>query len=55
MRSRHSAVGDAIRSSGKLEDDTVEKLKSAVEDFKTSYTERVETIATAAAEELENA
>jgi F-type H+/Na+-transporting ATPase subunit alpha len=51
VRSRHSDVGDTIRETGKLEDDTAEKLKKAVEEFKSSYTDRVETVETVAAEE----
>jgi F-type H+/Na+-transporting ATPase subunit alpha len=51
MRTRHSEVGETIRESGKLEDDTVERLKQGVEEFKSSFTDRVETVETAAAEE----
>jgi len=50
MRSRHSQIGEKIRDTGKLEDDTVEMLKSAAEEFKTSFAERVGTVETAAAE-----
>ena len=51
LRTRHSGVGQAIRESGKLDDDTVEQLKKAVEDFKSSFAERVGTVETTAAEE----
>jgi F-type H+-transporting ATPase subunit alpha len=53
MRSRYSQIGETIRDKGKLEDDTVEKLKSAVDEFKQSYleSEDVETVETVAAEE----
>jgi len=51
MRTRHSDIGETIRSSGKLEEDTEAKLRSAVEDFKSSFAERVGTVETVAAEE----
>jgi len=51
MRSRHAGIGETIRTTGKLEDDTVEKLKKAVEEFKASFAERVGTVETVAAEE----
>jgi len=53
MRSRYSQIGETIRDAGKLEDDTVEKLKSASDEFKQSYldSEDVETVETVAAEE----
>jgi F-type H+-transporting ATPase subunit alpha len=51
MRTRHSDVGETIRNTGKLEEDTEEKLRSAVEDFKSSFTDRVETVETVAAKE----
>ena len=51
LRSRHSGIGEKIRDTGKLEDDTVEELKSAVESFKDSFTDQVDTVETAAAEE----
>ena len=51
MRTRHSGIGETIRSSGRLEEDTETKLRSAVEDFKSSFTDRVETVETVAAEE----
>jgi F-type H+-transporting ATPase subunit alpha len=49
--SRHPEIGETIRSTGKLDDDTVEKLKSAVEDFKSTFTADVETVDTVAAKE----
>ena len=53
MRSRYSQIGETIRDTGKLEDDTTEKLKSAGDEFKQSYldSEDVETVETVAAEE----
>ncbi|MDQ3985553.1 MAG: F0F1 ATP synthase subunit alpha [Actinomycetota bacterium] len=51
MRTRHSAVGEKIVQTGKLEDDLVEELKKAVSEFKDSFTDKVETIETAAAEQ----
>jgi F-type H+-transporting ATPase subunit alpha len=53
MRSRYSQIGETIRDTGRLEDDTVEKLRSAVDEFKQSYleSEDVETVETVAAEE----
>jgi F-type H+/Na+-transporting ATPase subunit alpha len=53
MRSRYSQIGETIRDTGKLEDDTVEKLRSAVDEFKQSYleSEDVDTVETVAAEE----
>ena len=51
MRTRHSGIGEAIVETGKLEDDLVDKLKKAVSEFKDSFTDKVETVETAAAEE----
>ncbi len=51
MRTRRPEVGDAIRETGDLEDDTVDKLAKAVEEFKSAFTDRVETVETVAAEE----
>jgi F-type H+/Na+-transporting ATPase subunit alpha len=51
MRTRHSDVGETIRRSGKLEEETESKLRSAVEDFKSSFADRVGTVETVAAEE----
>jgi F-type H+-transporting ATPase subunit alpha len=49
VKSRHSDIGQTIVSSGKLDDDTVGKLKSAVEDFKASWADSEETVETTAA------
>jgi F-type H+/Na+-transporting ATPase subunit alpha len=51
MRSRHSGIGEQIVESGKIDDDLTEKLKSAVQEFKDSFTERVDTVETTAAKE----
>ena len=51
MRTRRSEVRDAIRESGDLDDDTVEKLTKAVEEFKSAFSDRVDTVETVAAEE----
>ncbi|MDQ3751452.1 MAG: F0F1 ATP synthase subunit alpha [Actinomycetota bacterium] len=51
MRTHHDDIRDTIRESGKLEDDTSERLKSAVGDFKDSFADRVGTVETVAAEE----
>jgi F-type H+-transporting ATPase subunit alpha len=51
LHSRHSDLGDTIRDSGKLEDDTVERLKKAVSEFKESFTSKVDTVETVAAQE----
>ncbi|CAN5671516.1 F0F1 ATP synthase subunit alpha [soil metagenome] len=51
VRSRASEARDTIRDTGKLDDDTLEKLKSAVEDYKSSFADRVGTVETVAAEE----
>jgi F-type H+/Na+-transporting ATPase subunit alpha len=50
MRTRYPEVGEAIRDTGTLEDEMVEKLKKGVEEFKSSFTDRVETVETVAAE-----
>ena len=42
LRSRNSGIGETIVSTGKLEEDTESQLKSAVEDFKQSWSARVE-------------
>ncbi|HJR46180.1 MAG TPA: F0F1 ATP synthase subunit alpha, partial [Actinomycetota bacterium] len=49
VKSRNSDIGQKVVESGKLEDDTVEKLKKAVEDFKSSWTDREDTVETTAA------
>jgi F-type H+-transporting ATPase subunit alpha len=51
LRSRHSGIGETIRDTGKLEDDTIEQLRTAVKAFKEGYTDQVETVETAAAED----
>ena len=51
VKSRYSSVVEAIGSSGKLEDDTVEQLKKATEEFKSSFTDNIDTVETAAAAE----
>ncbi|MBA3349305.1 MAG: F0F1 ATP synthase subunit alpha [Actinobacteria bacterium] len=51
MRTHHDDIRDTIRESGKLEDDTSERLKSAVSEFKDSFADRVGTVETVAAEE----
>jgi F-type H+-transporting ATPase subunit alpha len=51
MRTRHSDIGETIRNTGKLEEDTEEKLRAAVTDFKSSFADRVGTVETVAAEE----
>jgi F-type H+-transporting ATPase subunit alpha len=51
VSSRHPEIGETIRSTGKLEDETIEKLKSAVEDFKSVFTADMETVETVASEE----
>ncbi|MGH2747558.1 MAG: F0F1 ATP synthase subunit alpha [Actinomycetota bacterium] len=45
IRSRYSDIGDTIRNTGQLEEDTIQELKSAVDEFKSSFTEQVETVA----------
>jgi F-type H+/Na+-transporting ATPase subunit alpha len=51
VRTRHSGIGEKIVETGKLEEDLEEQLKKAVEEFKSSYTDQVETVETTAAEE----
>jgi F-type H+/Na+-transporting ATPase subunit alpha len=51
IRSRNADILETIRESGNLEDDTIEKLRSAVDDFKSAFADRVETVDTVAAEE----
>jgi F-type H+/Na+-transporting ATPase subunit alpha len=51
MRTRHQDVRDTIREGGKLDDDATEKLRSAVDEYKSSFAERVGTVETVAAEE----
>ena len=42
LRSRYSGIGETIVSTGKLEEDTLSQLKSAVEEFKQSWSARVD-------------
>jgi len=51
IRTRAPDVAETIRDTGKLEDDTVEKLAAAADDFKESFAGRVETVETIAAKE----
>jgi F-type H+-transporting ATPase subunit alpha len=51
MRTRHSDIGEKIVETGKLEEDLENRLRDALEEFKRSYADRVETVETAAAEE----
>jgi F-type H+/Na+-transporting ATPase subunit alpha len=53
MRSRYAQIGETLRDTGVLEDDIVEKLRSAADEFKQSYldSEDVEIVETVAAEE----
>jgi F-type H+-transporting ATPase subunit alpha len=51
MRTRHSDIGETIRNTGKLEQDTEDKLRSAADDFKSYFADRVGTVDTVAAEE----
>ncbi|MFP5298498.1 MAG: F0F1 ATP synthase subunit alpha [Actinomycetota bacterium] len=50
LNSKYSQIGSKIRETGKLEDDQIEELKSAVLEFKENFTSKVETVDTAAAE-----
>jgi F-type H+/Na+-transporting ATPase subunit alpha len=51
LHSRHSDLGDLIAEKGELGDDVEERVKKVVEEFKSSYTDKVDTIDTVAAEE----
>jgi F-type H+/Na+-transporting ATPase subunit alpha len=51
VKSRHSQLGQKIVETGKLEDDLVEQLRSAVEEFKSSWADREETVETTASQE----
>jgi F-type H+/Na+-transporting ATPase subunit alpha len=51
VRARHPEIGETIRTTGQLDDDTVQKLKSAADEFKSTFTADVETVETVAAEE----
>jgi F-type H+-transporting ATPase subunit alpha len=51
LHSRHSDLGDEIAEKGELGDEIEERVKKVVEEFKSSYTDKVDTIETVAAEE----
>jgi F-type H+/Na+-transporting ATPase subunit alpha len=51
MRTRHAEIGKTLVDTGKLEEDTEERLEKAVQEFKSSFAERVGTVETVAAEE----
>jgi F-type H+-transporting ATPase subunit alpha len=51
LHARYSGIGETIRDTGKLEEDTIDELKSALEEFKDTFTERVDTVETVAAKE----
>jgi F-type H+/Na+-transporting ATPase subunit alpha len=51
LDSRHPEIAEAIAATGKLEDDTIEKLKAALEEFKSTFTANIDTVDTVAAEE----
>jgi F-type H+-transporting ATPase subunit alpha len=53
LRSRNSSIGDTIVETGKLEEDLLAQLKTAVEDFKQSWTVRVDGAAAEAAAKTE--
>jgi F-type H+-transporting ATPase subunit alpha len=45
LRTRHSGIGEKIRDSGDLDDELTEQLRKAIEEFKSSFVERVGTVA----------
>jgi F-type H+/Na+-transporting ATPase subunit alpha len=51
LHSRHSDLGDEIKEKGELGEDLEKRVRKAVEEFKSSYTDKVDTIDTIAAEE----
>jgi F-type H+-transporting ATPase subunit alpha len=51
VRSRHSGLLEKIKDTGKLEEDTIETLKTAAEEFKSNFTDQVDTVDTVAAQE----
>ncbi len=51
LHSRHSDLGDEIKEKGELGEDLEKRVRKAVEEFKSSYTDKVDTIDTVAAEE----
>ncbi|HEV3472398.1 MAG TPA: F0F1 ATP synthase subunit alpha, partial [Actinomycetota bacterium] len=50
LRARHSGIGETIRG-GKLEEDTENQLKAAIESFRETFTQTVQTVETVAATE----
>ena len=51
MHSRHSEIGEKILETGKIDDDLTEQLKNAVQEFKDSFTDKVDTVETTASKE----
>ena len=51
VKTRHSAIGAQIVESGKLPDELVEQLRSAVEEFKAGWSDRQQTVETTASRE----
>jgi F-type H+/Na+-transporting ATPase subunit alpha len=51
LHSRHSDLGDEIKEKGELGEDLENRVRKAVEEFKSSYTDKVDTVDTVAAEE----
>ena len=51
VRSRHSGLLEKIKDVGKLDDDTLATMKKAAEEFKSTFTDSVETVDTVAAQE----
>jgi F-type H+/Na+-transporting ATPase subunit alpha len=51
LHSRHSDLGDEIKEKGELGEDLEKRVRKAVEEFKSSYTDKVDTVDTVAAEE----
>jgi F-type H+-transporting ATPase subunit alpha len=51
FHSRHSDLGDEIKEKGELGEELEGRVKKAVEEFKASYTDKVGTVETVAAEE----
>ncbi|HYN35763.1 MAG TPA: F0F1 ATP synthase subunit alpha, partial [Actinomycetota bacterium] len=51
MHSRHSEIGEKILETGKIDDDLTEQLKKAVQEFKDSFTDQVDTVETTASKE----
>jgi F-type H+-transporting ATPase subunit alpha len=51
LHSRHSDLGDEIKEKGELGEDLEKRVRKAVEEFKASYTDKVDTVDTVAAEE----